>query len=44
MWFTALGAGAAALAPRLAQPRTWRWIDGLVALAMGAVAWQLLGS
>jgi L-lysine exporter family protein LysE/ArgO len=44
MWFTALGAGAAALAPRLAQPRTWRWIDGVVALAMGAVAWQLLGS
>lgn len=42
MWFTALGAGAAVLAPRLAQPRTWRCIDTLVALAMAAVAWQLL--
>ncbi len=42
MWFTALGFGAAALAPKLAQPRTWRCVDALVALAMGAVAWQLL--
>ncbi|WP_157267530.1 LysE/ArgO family amino acid transporter [Azohydromonas aeria] len=42
MWFTALGAGAAALAPKLAQPRTWRVIDALVALAMAAVAGQLL--
>ncbi|NML13875.1 LysE/ArgO family amino acid transporter [Azohydromonas caseinilytica] len=42
MWFTALGVGAAALAPKLAQPRTWRCIDALVALAMAAVAWQLL--
>ena len=42
MWFTVLGVGAAVLAPRLAQPRTWRCIDTLVALAMAAVAWQLL--
>jgi L-lysine exporter family protein LysE/ArgO len=42
MWFASLGAGAVALAPRLAQPRTWRCIDTAVALAMAAVAWQLL--
>lgn len=42
MWFSALGYGASAWAPRLAQPGTWRCIDALVALAMAAVAWQLL--
>jgi L-lysine exporter family protein LysE/ArgO len=44
MWFTALGYGAAALAPKLARPGTWRCLDALVALAMVAVAWQLLAA
>jgi L-lysine exporter family protein LysE/ArgO len=42
LWFTALGAGAAALAPWLARPSVWRAIDASVALAMAGVAWQLL--
>ena len=44
IWFTALGAGASALAPRLQRPGTWRLIDAGVALVMFGVAWQLLAS
>lgn len=42
MWFSALGFGAAALAPWLASPRTWRFVDAAVALVMVAIAAQLL--
>jgi L-lysine exporter family protein LysE/ArgO len=42
LWFAALGYGAAALAPRLSRPGTWRAIDATVALVMAAVALQLL--
>jgi L-lysine exporter family protein LysE/ArgO len=42
MWFATLGYGAAALAPWLARPHTWRVIDALVALVMFLVALQLL--
>jgi L-lysine exporter family protein LysE/ArgO len=41
MWFTLLGFGAAALAPWFARPRTWRIVDGAIALVMLAVALQL---
>jgi len=42
MWFTMLGFGAAAAAPRLQTARTWRVIDGLVALLMTGLGLQLL--
>jgi len=42
MWFALLGFGAAAAAPRLQNPRTWRVIDGLVALLMASLGLQLL--
>ncbi len=42
MWFALLGFGAAAAAPRLQSPRTWRVIDGLVALLMAGLGLQLL--
>jgi L-lysine exporter family protein LysE/ArgO len=42
MWFSALGFGAAALAPRLAHRATWRVIDTGVAAVMAAIALQLL--
>lgn len=42
MWFAALGYGAAALAPWLARPATWRVVDALVAVVMATVALQLL--
>ncbi|MFG6457292.1 LysE/ArgO family amino acid transporter [Roseateles sp. BYS96W] len=42
MWFGLLGFGAAAAAPRLQSPRTWRVIDGLVALLMAGLGLQLL--
>jgi len=42
MWFSLLGFGAAALAPWLASPRTWRCVDAAVALVMVAIAAQLL--
>lgn len=38
LWFVSLGYGAAALAPWLARPATWRVVDGLVALVMFGVA------
>ena len=37
-WFTALGLGARALAPRLAHPRTWQVIDGVVGVTMLTIA------
>jgi len=40
-WFSLLGFGARALAPWLQNPRTWRAIDGTVALVMWTLAWQL---
>jgi L-lysine exporter family protein LysE/ArgO len=42
MWFSLLGFGAAALAPWLARPATWRIIDASVAAVMGFVGLQLL--
>lgn len=44
MWFTLLGHGAAALAPRLARPDVWRAVDLLIALVLAATAWQLARS
>ena len=41
-WFTALGAGARRLAPLLARPAAWRWLDGLIAVVMLAVAANLI--
>lgn len=42
MWFGLLGFGAAAAAPRLSNPHTWRVIDALIALLMAALGLQLL--
>jgi L-lysine exporter family protein LysE/ArgO len=42
MWFSTLGFGAAALSPRFQRPGAWRLVDGAVAVAMGALALQLL--
>lgn len=42
MWFSLLGFGAAAAAPRLQSPATWRVVDGLVALLMTGLGLQLL--
>jgi L-lysine exporter family protein LysE/ArgO len=41
MWFSIIGWGAAALAPRLRSPNTWRAIDAFVALLMAALGLQL---
>jgi len=41
-WFTALGAGARRLAPLLARPAAWRFLDGLIAVIMLAVAANLI--
>ncbi len=37
-WFTSLGLGARALAPKLAHPRTWQVIDILVGVTMLVIA------
>lgn len=37
-WFTSLGLGARALAPKLAHPRTWQIIDIVVGLTMLVIA------
>ncbi|MDO5697653.1 MAG: LysE/ArgO family amino acid transporter [Dermatophilus congolensis] len=37
-WFTALGLGARALAPKLAHPRTWQVIDVVVGVTMLVIA------
>jgi L-lysine exporter family protein LysE/ArgO len=42
MWFILLGFGAAAAAPMLQSPHTWRIIDALVAALMAGLALQLL--
>ncbi|MBD1552520.1 LysE/ArgO family amino acid transporter [Pseudomonas typographi] len=42
VWFLALALGAACLAPWLARPATWRWLDALVAAMMFSVALQLV--
>ncbi len=42
MWFGLLGFGAAAAAPKLQSPATWRVVDGLVALLMTGLGLQLL--
>lgn len=51
VWFSALGFGARFLAPWLAKPGAWRWLDagvGLVMAALGGVvgrqAWVLWNS
>ena len=42
MWFSLLGFGAAAAAPRLRSPATWRVVDALIALLMTGLGLQLL--
>jgi len=42
MWFGLLGFGAAAAAPWLARPATWRLLDAGVALLMAGLGLQLL--
>ena len=42
MWFSLLGFGAAAAAPKLRSPHTWRVVDALVALLMTSLGLQLL--
>ncbi|MFT3719416.1 LysE/ArgO family amino acid transporter [Pseudorhodoferax sp.] len=37
-WFAALGFGARRLAPLLARPRAWQWLDRLVGATMLALA------
>lgn len=41
LWFAGIGFGARAASPLLDQPRTWRILDGLVALVMVGVAARL---
>lgn len=47
-WFGTLGFGAARLAPKLNQARTWQWLDRLVACLMvslsGVLVVRLVGS
>ncbi|MFT7775860.1 LysE/ArgO family amino acid transporter [Roseateles sp.] len=42
MWFGLLGFGAAAAAPKLRSPATWRVVDATVALLMAGLGLQLL--
>ncbi|HEY9105541.1 MAG TPA: LysE family transporter, partial [Roseateles sp.] len=42
MWFSLLGFGAAAAAPKLQSAHIWRVIDALVALLMATLGLQLL--
>ena len=41
-WFLALGFGARWLAPVFARPRAWQWLDGVIGVAMLALAWGLV--
>jgi L-lysine exporter family protein LysE/ArgO len=41
-WFSALGFGAARLAPVFARPRAWQALDALVGLTMLVLAWKVL--
>jgi L-lysine exporter family protein LysE/ArgO len=40
-WFYGLGYGARLLSPLFAKPGAWRVLDGLIAVVMGLLAWQL---
>ncbi|WP_348814382.1 LysE family transporter [Halomonas sp. H10-59] len=42
VWFFGLVSAAGALAPRLKSPRAWQWVDGIIAVIMLLVAWQLV--
>jgi L-lysine exporter family protein LysE/ArgO len=42
IWFFSLGFGARFLAPVFARPLAWRILDGLIALIMFALAFNLL--
>lgn len=42
VWFYGLGFGARLLAPLFARPTAWRWLDGMIALVMAAIAFSLL--
>lgn len=44
LWFAAIGFGARWLAPLFAKPLAWRLLDGLLALTMFYLAWNLLAS
>lgn len=41
-WFTLLGFGASRLTPLFAKPQSWRVLDALVGLGMGALAFSLV--
>lgn len=41
IWFAGLGFGARLLAPVFARPAAWRWLDGGVAVTMGALGLRL---
>jgi L-lysine exporter family protein LysE/ArgO len=43
-WFSALGFGSRWLQPWFENPRTWQWLDGLIACSMLALAWNLMPS
>lgn len=42
LWFAALGYGARWLAPCLARPRAWQWLDATIAATMGVLSVALL--
>lgn len=42
LWFSALGFGAAKLRPIFASPFSWRVLDGLIGVGMGALAFSLI--
>ncbi len=42
IWFVALGFSARWLTPIFARPQAWRWVDGILALTMWALAAALL--
>lgn len=42
LWFSGLGVGARRLAPLLARPNAWRWLDGVVAVTMVTIAASML--
>jgi L-lysine exporter family protein LysE/ArgO len=41
-WFTLLGFGSHRLTPLFAKPASWRVLDGVVGLSMGALAFSLI--
>ena len=41
-WFVGLGRGAARLRPLFARPRSWRILDGLIAVVMATLAFTLV--